>query len=473
MKHLLLGSALLLTGCGLLPPLSTPTPTAEVASPSVTATPGEPAVILFDEIKQKSAHLQVERAALRPFRGEFQATGTLSYDKNLQVRVTSRLAGRAVQLLANLGDEVNAGQNLATLDAPELFKYKADYHQAETNLRLAQKAMARRRQLALYGEEIRRPLDDARNELATARGELEIARSNVDVNEAKARRVESLKQDGITSQAQVEQARADLRSAQATRRAAEEKVRIAESHLTREQRISRMGLLSSKEVQEAQADVERAEEEVEHLRAGLESLGASSGGHGSTVTIPAPISGTVISRPLTLGESVAAGQELYSLADTHTLWLWVNVQEELLARLRRGQGVVVEVPAFPRKSFSGKISYIAPELEEKTRTARALVVIDNRDERLKPAMYASVRVETGSRKSLVVPLAALQKVQDLDVVYVQSGPGEFQRRAVVVGKKNARSAEILEGLQAGETLATEGSFVIKAEDLKSQLQEGE
>ena len=380
---------LIIAGCGKGSPKESTSSTPQSEESSTPAPKNGSALIVFDEVKQKSAHLRIQPVDLRSFQGEFQATGTLSYDKNLQVRVTSRVAGRAVRLLANLGDEVTVGQDLAVLDAPELFKYKTDFHQAETNLRLARQAMERRRQLAVYGEEIRRPLDEARNERATAQGDLDIARSLVDVNRAKYNRVISLKRDGITSEAQVEQARADLRQAEATRRAAEEKVRIAGSHVEREERVSRLGLLSSKEVQEASADVERATEQVEHLRAGLESVRADPGGHSSMVTIPAPISGTVISRPLTLGESIASGAELYSLADTSRLWLWVNVQEEMLGRLRRGQQTVVQVTAFPRKVFKGKISYIAPELDEKTRTARALVIIENLEHKLRPAMFAS------------------------------------------------------------------------------------
>ncbi|MBN9420153.1 MAG: efflux RND transporter periplasmic adaptor subunit [Candidatus Eremiobacteraeota bacterium] len=433
-------------------------------------------VIELSGLQVKSAKIKVEDVSLRSFSGDFQASGSLTYDKDLQVRVTSPLTGKAIELRSRLGDVVTRGQVLAVIDCPELVKYKADYHEAETDFRLAQQSLERRRALARYGDITRRPLDDARKELATSQAELEVATVTCDVNKKNVERTQDLLTNGVASQAQLEQARADFDQAQAKRHLAEVQVRLARGHLQREEQIGKMGLLSNKEIQEAEANRERAEERAKHLKEGLEALQADPEGHGSLIQIRAPISGTVTSRPISLGESVTTEEELFTLVNAERLWLWVNVLESELSKLRRGQRVEVSVTAFPGRTFDGTIGYIAPELDEKTRAARAQVLIHNEDLRLKPAMVAQVRVVTSSQRSLVVAESALQKVQDLEVVYVvkksQEDDWEFERRPVVVSARSGGWAQVSSGLKVGERIVSEGSSILKGEDLKGSLEEG-
>lgn len=433
-------------------------------------------IVELSGLQVKSAKLKLDTVGLRSFSGDFQASGTLTYDKDLQVRVTAPLPGKAIDLRSHLGEAVVKGQVLAIIDCPELVKYKADYHEAETDYRLAQQSLERRRALAEFGDITRRPLDDARKELATAQAELEVATVTCDVNQKTVERTQDLLTNGIASQAQLEQAQADLEQARARQHLAAVQLRLARGHLTREEQIGKRGLLANKEIQEAEANLERAHERAQHLREGLEALQADPEGHGSLTQIRAPISGTVTSRPISLGESVTPEEELFTLVNAHRLWLWVNVLESELSKLRSGQRVEVSVTAFPGKTFDGVIGYIAPELDEKTRTARAQVLIQNQDLRLKPAMVAQVRVVTNSQRSLVIPDSALQKVQELEVVYVvkksQEEDWEFERRPVVVAGRSGPWAQISGGLKVGERIVTEGSSILKGEDLKGSLEEG-
>ncbi len=429
--------------------------------------------IPFSAVKQKAGSLQVEVIQLQDFAGDFQASGSLTFDQGLLVRVTSSVTGKLVQLNAGLGDSVRRGQILAVLEAPELVTMKADYDEAETNLRLARQALYRRQNIAVYGEEIRRPMEDARNEVATARAEIEVAQSNVRVNQQKLQRIEQLLKEGITSKAQAEQARAEYEQAVAQSHLAQKKMEISQQHLARAGRVQSLGLLSRKEIEEASADVERARKRAEHLRAGLVSLKANPDEPGSTLVIPAPMDGIVTERTVTAGESVNADENLYTLADTQRLWLWVNVTESDLSRIQRGQRVEAQVPTFPGQIFSGRISFVPPELDEKTRTAKALVIIENQRRKLRPAMFAQVRVVTSRATTLTVPSSALQKVEDLDVVYVQEGPAEFERRPVALGQRSGNRVQVLEGLKAGERIVTENSHVLKAEDLKETMEGGD
>ncbi|MFN8614114.1 MAG: efflux RND transporter periplasmic adaptor subunit [Vulcanimicrobiota bacterium] len=473
MRRLLLMVPLFLAGCagpGTAP--VTPSPTPEVQEHH----DHPEGVVELTGLQVKSSRLKVETVGLRSFSGDFQASGTLTYDKDLQVRVTSPLPGKAVELRSHLGDIVSRGQVLAVIDCPELVKYKADYHEAETDYRLAQQSLERRRQLSRYGDVTRRPLDEARKEAATTAAEVRVADVNCEVTRKTVERTRDLLVNGIASQAQLEQAQADYEQARAKHNLALTEARLAKDHLAREEQVGRLGLLTNKEIQEAEANLERSRERAQHLREGLEALQADPEGHGSLTQIRAPISGTVTSRPISLGESVTPEEELFTLGNVERLWLWVNVLESELAKLRAGQRVEVSVPAFPGRTFAGTIGYIAPELDEKTRTARAQVLIQNQDLRLKPAMVAQVRVVTSSARSLVIPETALQKIQELEVVYVvkksEEDDWEFERRPVVVSGRSAGWVQIASGLKVGERIAGEGSGLLKGEDLKGSLEEG-
>lgn len=431
-----------------------------------------PGKVHFDSRKQRASGVETQAVGKQALAGELLASGSLDYDENLRARVTSRLSGRATKLLANLGDKVSQGQPLAWLDTPELVGLITEYHEAETTLRLAQQALQRRRKLAVYGREVRRPLEDARNEVATAQAELEVALSQEAVTGQNRQRVDQMLQEGIASQAQAEQQRALHQQSRAQLKLARRRLEIARSSLAREERVASLGLLANKEIQEAEADLERAGERVQHLREGILALGADPDSHASQVVVLSPISGIVTERTVTLGESVSGDKNLFTVVDVQRLWLWVAVVESQLAQLKTGLSVEVRVTAFAREAFPGRISYIAPELEPKSRSARALVVIENSRQLLKPGMFAEVRIRTDQTEQLVVPESALQRVDNVDVVYVLSQTDEFERRAVVVGLRGPDRVEVLEGLKAGEKVAIRNVHLLKAEDLKSQLEEG-
>lgn len=457
MKKLLI-AALILSGCTQKAPEPTRTPEPEK----------EHALKLSDE-QREQAGVTFATVEKRSLSGGLSLSGVLTEDADRKVQVTSPLAGKVTELRAGVGSRVAQGDVLAVIDSLELGKMKAEFHSAVTESRLADQSLERRRHLSHLSDAVYGPMEEARKELTTAQADLKTARASFDVADAKCRRVEDLLKDGITSQAQAEQARSEARTAKAHLEQAQTNLALAQTHQTREKRVKSLGLLSMKETQEAEADQEKAREREEHLRESLEMLKAEPDSHGSTLEIRSSLSGTVITRPVSLGQVVSPAEALFSIVDISHLWLWIDIPENKFSGVREGLKVQLSVPAYPGETFQGRISFISPDLDAVSRSIKARVLIANGSGRLKPHMSASVRVQWGGEKaSPAVPQEAIQSIDGHDVVYVSSGDA-LERRAVRAGASEGGWTEILEGLKGGEKVVAKGSFVVKSQDLKDRL----
>jgi len=180
----------------------------------------------------------------------------------------------------------------------------------------------------------------------------------------------------------------------------------------------------------------------------------------------------VIARDLTKGELVETTQKLFVVADLSTVWVVGNVSEKDISYMHRAtlvpdQPVDVFVPAYPDEVFQGKVSYVGDVLDTATRTMQVRLVLANPTGRLKPEMFATVRVLSEPAPDvLVVPEGAVQHDRDRSFVFVQQQPGVYEARTVKLGDKNGTFVEVREGLQEGEVVVEEGAFTLKSELLK-------
>ena len=192
----------------------------------------------------------------------------------------------------------------------------------------------------------------------------------------------------------------------------------------------------------------------------------------SQISIVAPFAGRVIARDLTKGELVEPTHKLFVVADLSTVWVVGNVSEKDISYLYRAtlvpnQPVEVRVPAYPDEVFQGTVSYVGDVLDTATRTMQVRLTLANPTGRLKPEMFATIRVlSEPAADVLVVPEAAVQHDRERSFVFVQKEPGVFEARTIRVGDKNGTFAEVLEGVQEGETVVREGAFTLKSELLK-------
>ncbi len=189
-----------------------------------------------------------------------------------------------------------------------------------------------------------------------------------------------------------------------------------------------------------------------------------------TLPVSAPMSGFVIEKNVVSGQMVDAGMKLYRLADLGIVWVIAQVYEQDLAYVRLGQEAVVKVASLPDREFRGRVTFIYPSVDEKTRTARVRLEFENPGYFLKPGMFVSAQIHAQLEDSAVlVPESAVLRSGAKNTVFVALDGGKFEGRDVVLGVEAENGlVQITSGLSAGERVVTSGQFLL---DSESQLRE--
>lgn len=352
---------------------------------------GEHDIVTLSEERRKSSGIEVQQVAPETAAVPLSATAVIEMNMDRTAKISPRVAGKMVKILASQGDRVKAGQPLAYLDSVELDQIWADYLKAQGKVVLARKSLQRE---------------------------------------------ETLFQKKVSPEKDVQKARQELGEVEADLNLAQERFRL-------------IGV-----------DVAQFASTKDNTRNQL------------LIPVTSPVGGVVIEKAVTQGEAVNPEKTLFMVADLSTLWVVIDVYEKDMSRLRIGAGVKVFVTAFPDKVFKGKISYIADVVDEKTRTEKARVTIDNSSGLLKPGMFATVLVEVThgvAERLIAVPEEAVQMDGAKRYVFIQVSSGKFQRRDIEVGRTLGKRLEVTAGLQAGEAMAVKGSFILKSELKKGEL----
>ncbi|MDX8411372.1 MAG: efflux RND transporter periplasmic adaptor subunit [Mariprofundaceae bacterium] len=187
------------------------------------------------------------------------------------------------------------------------------------------------------------------------------------------------------------------------------------------------------------------------------------------VHIHSPFDGIVMKIGARDGQRITPETELYMIADLSRIWVIVDLYENDLPWVREGDTANMRVAGIPGRTFTGKVSYIYPYMEAKTRTVKMRLEFDNPELALKPDMFANVTVNAGKQiDAVVVPSEAIVRTGEQEQVFVQRGPGKYEPRKVVIGVDSGGEAQVLEGLKAGEIVVTSSQFLI---DSESKLKE--
>lgn len=182
-----------------------------------------------------------------------------------------------------------------------------------------------------------------------------------------------------------------------------------------------------------------------------------------SVPIYAPTSGYVTARTAFHGMKVMPADTLFDIVDLSAVWVLADVYESELPRVAVGQAARMTLSYRPGREWRGKVTYVYPSLEEKTRTAKVRLEFANPREELKPEMYADVVLESAPRTALKVPADAVLDSGTRKVVFVAKGEGLLEPREITVGEQGDGSWEVLSGLSEGEEVALGASFLVDSE----------
>ncbi|HYR48038.1 MAG TPA: efflux RND transporter periplasmic adaptor subunit, partial [Candidatus Polarisedimenticolia bacterium] len=190
-----------------------------------------------------------------------------------------------------------------------------------------------------------------------------------------------------------------------------------------------------------------------------------------TLLLRAPRSGEITEKMVIDGQAVKPGDNLFLIADRRLLWVDLSIFEQDAAAVRVGTLAAVRVDAVPSHTFRGRVTFIYPQLDDKTRTLTARVEVDNTRSELRPGMYVTAELETAGRRVVSVPLAAVLPTGTRDIVFVNRGDGRFAPREVRVDARGDSLVEIVAGLKAGDEVVASATYLLDSEsNLSSAIQ---
>lgn len=392
---------LLVAGCdraGGAGPSATgsPVPAAPAAAAEPSDAMGGTNVVAVPPDSPQSKQLRVEAVLRRNMvTDEVVAPGRIAVNPNRVSRVLPPVQGRVLEVMAKLGDFVEQGQPLLSLDSPDADAAVSTFLQAEAAERQARFALTK---------------------------------AETDYQRAK-----------------------DLYEHQA----------VAEKDF----------LGAQNDLAQAKGNVETTRAASEQARRKLELLGLKPGEFHQPTLVRAPISGKVLEVNVTIGEyrgAVASHSDtttapLMTIADLSTVWMSSDVPEPAIRFIRVGEGVEITLVAFPGEVLRGRVARIADQMDPQTRTLKVHVELPNAKGRFRPEMFGSIRHAGAARSVPVVPLAAVVQEYGRSVVFVERGPGRFERRQITTGPRSGDVVAVLAGLQADERVVVDGAMLLKGQ----------
>jgi len=356
----------------------------------------------------REGQIEIVQAEMLELPVSLDVNGRIGLNQDRTVRVGAVVDGRITQILASVGDSVKRGQTLAWLHS----------HEAH----------------------------DARSEYAKALSELERYKAEVKYYEEARDRTSRLYKLKAGSLVELQKAESELNGARA-------RLKIAEAEARRVlEQLTHIGI-DPEDVSEDATPFEHGDAET-------------------AVPIRSPQSGVILQRLVTPGTVVTPSDDLFVISELSVLWVHAEVPEAHLASLREGQKAEVRVRAYGNRSFPAKLEYIGDILDPQTRTVPVRCVLSNPSRQLKPEMYATIRFELETPSGvLTIPSTGLQNIDGRNIVFIRVAEARFMPRPVEIGNRFDSRIEIRAGLEAGEEIVGDGSFLLKSELLKFQMAE--
>ncbi len=458
------------------------------------------------------AEEQAARARLANVK-ELAATGALTQrplddaeaafsSAQAEVKQAEAALARARNARQLAADDLDRKQKLAKANAyhgPQIEAAKANVATAQAALESAQAAVKvkqtaydRSKRLFDAGIAARRDVEAAEADLADAKAKEKEARTHLEIARQTLAREEHLAGQGLYTSAEtkaaesaVHQAEREVDTCEAAVQRARGQLTVAQSVLARERQVAGKALLARQDIQGAEADLARARAEVQAAENALRALRAV-GAAGNAVSLPiiAPISGVITERRATPGQAVEASTDLFTIVNTDRVWVWANVYEKDLAKVRLGAVAAIHANGVPNATFAGKVTHIGSAMNAETRTARIRCEVANPGDRLKAGMFATVNIATGKGASaLLIPKVAVLDDAGKKIVFspcmdceddeaTGKSCGSFDKLEVTLGATHGDNVEVVSGVQAGLEVVTTGQYQLKTAFGSGKLEAG-
>jgi cobalt-zinc-cadmium efflux system membrane fusion protein len=259
-------------------------------------------------------------------------------------------------------------------------------------------------------------------------------------------------------------------------------VALWQKHHAREADLLARGVSTEKDVVEAETHLAESRIALSRAEQELLSLGLSpaqivrlqeTGDTTASYQVTAPFAGVVVERQAVVGEVCDPSQSLFGIADVTRMWALLDVYESEVREIRAGQPVILQVEGLAGVPFAGTITWVSSQLDPRTRTLRARAELENPDSLLRANMFARATVTVRQQMpTVVVPRQAVQWEGCCNVVFVRTSDTTFVPRKVNLGPATGAVFEVVGGLEGGETVVTQGSFLLKTEILKGNIGAG-
>lgn len=250
---------------------------------------------------------------------------------------------------------------------------------------------------------------------------------------------------------------------------------LSHQTLERERKLRAERVSSEKDLQQAEAEHRVACQQLRTLgftEDQVDVLGRQPQDQ-VLMEVRAPFAGEIVERNAVRGALVETGKSLFTLADRSTMWAMLNIPESALARVKVGQAVELRVEALPGRTFKGKLTWIAADVDERSRMARARAEVANPEGVLRARMFAKARILARTAEgAMLLPSSAICAVEGKSFVFVKLADDLFEARAVSVGIKFDGQLEVVAGLKPTETVVVNHGFALKSQWLSSRMGAG-
>ncbi len=444
-------------------PQDTPVSTADEQSPQTTN------LITLPDGKLRAAALRFESVFPQKIQQTHEIPGRLGYDESKHINLMAPVGGILAEVLGKPGDHVEEGQLLALISSPEIGLARSQVLKLEAEAALVERTQRRATQVSESLQKLLHALDQrqsveeidsalAEEALGTYRQDLLSAYSKLLLAAGSIESSKSLGESGAIAGRTIRERESAHQVALAEYRSVREKVAFQAQQLKMQAEIDLADAERRATLARQQRDSLLGYEERE--------ISDESAAGLSRFEVRAPFAGTIESRSYARSERVAIGDSLFVLADTRSLYVAADIRENdwPAIALKSGETISVSIPAVPDQEFTAVVSYVGREVSVETNSIPLVALIENREGSLRPGMFVRVIVPVGTpREALAVRPQSILRHEDQDFVFVTFADDSFQQVDVTTGVASEHWVEITGGLHSGQSVVTDGAFLLKSE----------